>query len=1121
MATSNAERVGKALDLLNQGMRPFVERELHAIYGERWMQEVAANLREYQMPAARTGEAHWDTQALLLILWNQWHTVFGKVLGHSERSIVSELREVRNRWAHQETFSNDDAYRALDSIQRLLTAISAHEQASEIDKQKQELLRLRFEEQRSPTHGRQPLLIPLEGQPSRDLRPWREIVTPHPDVASGRYQVAEFAANLGDVHRGGGAEEYHDPRAFFLRTYLTAGLKDLLTNAVERLSGSGGDPVIELQTNFGGGKTHALLALYHLFSGVALSELPGIEPVLQSAGVSRPPQAHRAVLVGFELSPGQPEKKPDGTIIHTLWGELAYQLLGKDGYALVAEADRQGVSPGSEVLRELFTRAAPCLVLIDEWIVYVRQLYNKVGLPGGSFDANLSFVQALTEAAKVAPRTLVVATIPESESEAGGESGQEALKRLKNVFGRVESPWRPASTEEGFEIVRRRLFQPIAEPRLLVARDAVIKAFSDLYGSHPQEFPAECRETDYLRRMASTYPLHPEVFDRLYQGWASLDRFQRTRGVLRLMAAVIHSLWENQDAGLMILPASVPVGDDVVENRFMDYLEDPWRVVMERDVDGPSSLPLRLDREHPTQGRYSAGRRVARTIFFGSAPTLGFPPEKRGIIEQQIKLGCVQPGESVTTFGDAQRRLTDQATFVYLQNGRYWYSTQPSINRMANDRAAQFSKDRVFEEIERRLRLEQSKRGEFDRVHPCPTSSADIPDEYEARLVIVRPHSTHALKDAQSAAHTEVAKFLVERGTSPRQYHNALVFLAADRARLEDLEEAVRQYLAWQSIEREEGILNLDRFQADQAKKKRAEAEDIIEQRMPEAYCWLLAPAQSPQDTEIEWQEFRLQGGQVQEGLAVRAARKLKGEGQMHTQWAGTLLRLELDRIPLWRGNHVSLKDLKEYFAKYPYLPRLKHPEALLLEATRDGVASSNWQRETFAYADSWDAERQRYRGLRAGQMVNPLLEGLLVKPDVAERQLEEERKPVAPEPPIDPPKPPEQPGGLGGGIIYSPPGPGNGGVVREPEGPGVVVATALPHRFYGSVTLDAIRMGRDATQIAQEVVQHLTKLLGAEVEITLEIHAKVPDGVPEQVVRTVNENCRTLHFKQFDFEES
>jgi len=182
---------------------------------------------------------------------------------------------------------------------------------------------------------------------------------------------------------------------------------------------------------------------------------------------------------------------------------------------------------------------------------------------------------------------------------------------LRRVIAIPSAPWRPASAEEGFEIVRRRLFQPITDPSLFAARDAVVRAFAELYYGQAQEFPTGCREGEYSQRLEAAYPIHPEVFDRLYIDWSSLDKFQRTRGVLRLMAAVIHTLWERQDASLLILPATVPIDEPSVQSELTRYLEDPWVPVIEKDVDGPHSLPLKLDREKPNLGRYSACRRVA------------------------------------------------------------------------------------------------------------------------------------------------------------------------------------------------------------------------------------------------------------------------------------------------------------------------------------------------------------------------------------------------------------------------------------------------------------------------------------------------------------------------------
>ena len=484
MAQSNLDRIGRALESLTRGLQPFIERELKAVYKDRWLQAAQESIITDRKPG---GAFRWEPATALAVMLNHWQPVFKNTLGNAERSIVNELKDTRNRWAHHEPFTTDDAYRALDSTWRLLAAVSAADEAVEVDRQKQELLRIRYEEQ-ARRESRKAASAPVEGQPASGLKPWREIVTPHPDVASGRYQQAEFAADLGQVHRGEGADEYRHPTEFYRRTYLTDGLRHLLTGALSRLANTGGDPVVELQTNFGGGKTHSMLALYHLFSGTPVADLPGIEPILQAAGVSQPPKARRAVLVGQAISPGQAHKKPDGTVVRTLWGELAWQLLGKEGYALVAEADQRGVNPG-DGLRLLLQAASPCLILIDEWIAFVRQLYDVHDLPAGSFDANLTFAQALTESARAVPGALVVASLPSSDIEIGGVGGKAALERLKNTFSRLESAWRPASAEEGFEIVRRRLFQPLTDPKLFAARDAVVTKFNELYRTQAQEFP--------------------------------------------------------------------------------------------------------------------------------------------------------------------------------------------------------------------------------------------------------------------------------------------------------------------------------------------------------------------------------------------------------------------------------------------------------------------------------------------------------------------------------------------------------------------------------------------------------------------------------------------------------
>nr|MDA8228533.1 Swt1 family HEPN domain-containing protein [Desulfitobacterium hafniense] len=283
MAITNHERVGKAMELLRQGVSPFVEREFKNIYKTQALEEARRNLGEDRL-LAKKEISEWDVAALLKLMWESWNNVFRNTLGHSERTLVSELREWRNKWAHQEALTSDDTDRALDSMTRLLSAVSAP-QSDEVNKIKMELRRLVFDEQvRSEKRKAGGSLI--ESASSGSLKPWRDVVTPHADVASGRYQQAEFAADLWQVHLGEGSDEYRNPTEFFRRTFLTESLKRLLVGGVQRLTGNGGDPVVQLQTNFGGGKTHSMLALYHLFSGVAPGDLPGIDAVLADAGVN-------------------------------------------------------------------------------------------------------------------------------------------------------------------------------------------------------------------------------------------------------------------------------------------------------------------------------------------------------------------------------------------------------------------------------------------------------------------------------------------------------------------------------------------------------------------------------------------------------------------------------------------------------------------------------------------------------------------------------------------------------------------------------------------------------------------------------------------------------------------
>ena len=1093
MAKSTRQYVFEGMELLPEALVPFVEKRLESSLTGHWQVEVVQ--RVSGLKPNSNGEVGWDQQGLLKTMMAFWKDAFSMVLGHPERSYVSELLDVRNKLSHNETFTYDDAERALDTMRRLMESISAGEVATEIAKMRDTILRTKFTELQRNEERRKTHRLDISVETVAGLMPWREVVEPHQDVATGEFQQAEFAADLAKVHNGSAPSEYKNPTEFFARTYLTEGLSNLLIGAAKRLSSASGDPVVELQTNFGGGKTHSMLALYHMASGTAAQDLPGLDQLLSQHGLTVPKKINRAVLVGTSRGPQDVLSVEGGLKIRTTWGELAWQLGGAEGFAMVADNDERGIAPGSNLLEALFKKYSPSLILIDEWVAYLRQVYKVEGLPSGSFDANLSFVQSLTEAVKASPGTLLVASLPASQIEVGGEGGQEALVRLKQTFSRVESSWRPASQEESYEIVRRRLFKEIPSDRFH-HRDNTLKQYAKLYRENAGDFPQGCGDEDYRRKLEKSYPIHPEMFDQLYTSWGSLEKFQRTRGVLRLMAQVIHELWMGNDPSVMIMPGSVAISSARVEPELLHYLDASWQSIIAGDVDGITSEPYKIDQSAPNLNRYSATRRVARTIFMGTAPTHG--QENKGLDDKQINLGVVQPGERPAIFGDALRRLTNQAKFMHSDLGRYWYSMSASLNRIAADRAGQIEEALVLLEIDKALGVYingLSDRGHFDAVQVAPGSSSDVPDDAGGVRAVVLGVAYSHTGSSGSAALAEAKDILMQRGTTPRVYRNMLVFMAAEQRQLDNLKASMRSALAWAVIVGEKDRLNLTQSDFGLANVKLREANETLKTRLKEAWCYLIYPVQETAQADLEWTTAKVP---AQDGLLARASKKLVSDEGLLPELGPARLDRELQKY-IWNGKpHLHLKDLWEYLNRYTYMPRVKNREVLAktVQAAVGGMLPG-----PFAYAERWDEAKKTYAGLAidhaGGAQIVIDSESVIIQPDVAEAN--------RPKPAVVP---------EGGGVTpgTTPPVPGGGPTGTPPVAPGPVVEKN-PTRFSGTVMISPDRPARVMHQIVEAIVEQLTTMAGSEVTLRLEIDAEVPSGLDRAKVRTLIENATTLGF--------
>lgn len=1106
MAISNRDRVSRGFDVLSSGLLEFVDRQMSSAsegVGIDWI-DVIKKRDEAKNGVKKIYEKE-DPAVQLRVITEEWR-VFGKVLSRAQQSLASELREVRNSWAHSKKFDNDDTYRILDTMERLLIAAGAPVEAEIIRQMRHDHQRLVFE-----SETRKAILSHDNGVniAGTGLKSWRDVLRPHEDVATGNYSASEFAADLYMVSQNEGSSEYVEPVEFFRRTYLTEGLKELLDRGIRRISGDeNASPIINLQTNFGGGKTHSMLALWHLFGG---APIPSLTQEVQDVVANRsiPKKVNRVALVGIHLSPGAPLVKPDGTKVNTIWGELAWQLGGKKAFDFVAEADASRTNPG-EGLRKLITAYSPCLILIDEWVAYARQLWEREDLPGGTFDTQFTFAQSLTEVVKTVPGVLLVISIPASHDpdkdgqsggsalEVGGPNGQEALQRLQNVVRRVADQWRPASAQESFEIVRRRLF---VEPDAAALADisAVARQFVNFYSQHVGELPRDCSDISYEARIRAAYPIHPELFDRLYEDWSTLERFQRTRGVLRLMSAVVHALWDSQDAGPLIMPGSLPLDVPSVLSEITQYLPDSWKPIVDADIDGAGSTPVQIDSERPLFGQRALTRRLARTIFVGAAPTL--KSSHIGAEKPRVWLGVAIPGDTIGNFGSALDLLSQRATYLYADGQRYWFDTQASVTRTAADYADRLrdKPEEVWLEIVSRLRANENRnRGAFSGVHIAPDSSADIPDEDSARLVILHPSHSHSKNSQDSLAMKFAQESLEKRGSAQRINKNMLVYLAPDTKRLEELMEAVRDLLAWQNISSRIEEMNLSPQKAKQATTRRDQAHEGVTSRIAQTYIWAIVPEQPDPSKPIEWAIEKAEGQET--SLAARTSEKLVRAGLFTDIASPRMIRMDLDSklSKAWESGHLNVGQLWNFYCSYPYLTRMKNRK-VLADAIAESLAGMMFEQEGFALAEGFDSARGLYIGLviPGGKAAFGAItdQTLLVKPDVAKAQLPEVMKP---------------PQDFAGETTPAPTS-----VVPKPG----VVEPKASTRFFGVYEVDPERYSRDLNRLSQEILQHLSSIDDIDLDITIEIHAAVKVGFSADKIRVILENARSLKFKNSSFE--
>lgn len=678
------------------------------------------------------------------------------------------------------------------------------------------------------------------------MQPIFETCVPRPEVLSGELKEDIFAARLRDVMRNQAVPVYQDPAVFFENTYPTAGLRLLLTEALGRLTGRrpASSPILRLETAFGGGKTHNLIALYHLARGATAPA-----EVLPADLIPSPGQIAIAGVVGSDLDPATGEYHAEDNLrAYTLWGELAYQLGGRAGYALAKESDVNRAAPGTGLFEELIGER-PTLIMLDEVARHMRSAQAIPTATGKSdlAEQTVAFLMSLLEFAVSKARVVVVLTLAASGDAFARETDhlKAQLAEAHKVTARQERVITPTGETEIAAIVRHRLFTRIDPAAAVATAQAYSAAYQTWYAQNVI-LPSNALTADYAQALQQAYPFHPELLNALNLRVATIPNFQRTRGALRLLALVVRRLWESRPADAwMIAPYHVDLRTTQIAEELTSRLERPaFKQVLEADIISPKGAApghaYQIDGAWVSAGKPPYARRVATTVFLHSL----VQGAVSGIDPAGLLLGTLAPGDEPILVYKAAERLADAGWFFEWDGQRYRFKPEPSINKIINDEMAMVGRIRAKEEADARIR-KLWKSGTFEVV-PFPTTPGDVDDNAGLpKLAIL--HYDAAGVTAGEAAPPELARKLAERaGTLEgfRRFRNNVLFLVADRERVDAMVETAQRYLA---IERLSGdAQRLREFTAEQQKqiKKLGEAAELdVRVAISRAYRHLYFPS--------------------------------------------------------------------------------------------------------------------------------------------------------------------------------------------------------------------------------------------------------------------------------------
>lgn len=637
------------------------------------------------------------------------------------------------------------------------------------------------------------------------MQPWFKNVKPHKDIQDGHLDESIFAANLAEVAAGTGREIYRSPEMFFQKTFFTAGLKNIAKRVLQGLNGGqdADNRVISLQTGFGGGKTHTLISLFHFAKwGKKATKSEYTKELLEATGEPKFETAHIAVFTNTTNDPAQ-GRKVDGITIRTLWGELAYQLGGKEAYEIIKANDEKLVAPKG-LFKSVLEMCKPALILIDELADYcVSASAVKVEASNLS-DQTVSFMQELTEAVSGTDNCVLIATLPASAQElAASPISSQILTALENRITRVGANMKPVEDEEIFEVVRRRLFEELGNEDEI---EKVVSSYSVMYQSLLTEIPTYALKSEYRDRLKKSYPFHPELIDMFRLRWASNPFFQRTRGVLRILAAIVSDLWQRQTSltgsQFLIHTSDITLSNvEALTSQITMLNGTSWDAVINADVSGTSSNAFRIDNEVKGLGKNNITQGIAATVLLG---TFGSQGQNKGVGIDELKLCMVKPESfNHNDINGAIDRMEGNAHYLYYSSTgqkRYWFDTTPNINILVNQAKGDIDKDDIIAEVIKRVK---EKTKSVQLFYTLVDPSEEIPEQKQPTLIILSPKYLANPNEVNGKTKPIIEKIATKKGNSERIYRNTMLFLICSEIGIGKLQDDIKNYLACQKISNE------------------------------------------------------------------------------------------------------------------------------------------------------------------------------------------------------------------------------------------------------------------------------------------------------------------------------